>query len=113
MSVLQSIQTALSGAGVTIGEGQYPAVPEPCGKVVFTGKDKPIQFMGGEYADIETFKVIVRGDTYRTLEQKSDIVRAALKDAGFIQIGGYEDIEPKEGETFMQLAVNFKLIKQN
>ena len=111
MSVLQSVETALSGVGFAVGAGKYPDTPNDCGKIVFTGEDKPVRFMGGSQADAETFKVIVRGGSYNALEQKAAAVRTALKNAGFIQIGGYEDLEPKEGETFMQLAVHFKVFK--
>ena len=112
MSVLQSVQTALSGAGFAVGEGEYPNTPNDCGKVVYTGTDKPIRFMGqAAPVEVETFKVIVRGHSYRTLETMATTVKGVLTGAGFIQIGGYEDIEPKEGETFMQLAVSFKVIQ--
>jgi len=114
MSVLNEIQTALSSVGFTVGEGKYPQAPEPCGKIIFIGEDAPVNFMGGGSVNFETFKIIVRGDSYRTLEQKTDLIRSALKSAGkFIPIGGYEDVEPKDGEDeeLMQLAVSFKAIK--
>jgi hypothetical protein len=111
MSILASVETALSGVGFAVGEGKYPDTAGDCGKVIFTGKDKPISFMGGGQADIETFKVIVRGDSYRALEQSAGLVKAALTSVGFIQTGGYEYVEPKYGETYMELAVSFKIIR--
>ena len=112
MSILQSIQTALGEAGVTVGEGAYPDAPEPCGKVIFTGEEKTVSYMGGKNISSETFKISVRGTNYRALEAKTDLIRATLKRAGFIPLGGYEDVEPEAGETFMQLAVRFKIIKE-
>lgn len=112
MSVLQSVETALSDIGFAIGKGKYPDTQEDCGKIVFSGEDKPVRFMGGSAAvNVETFKVIVKGDNYSTLEQKANEVKNALKSAGFIQIGGLEDVDAKAGETFLQLAVSFVFIK--
>lgn len=114
MSVLTSVQTALSGVGLAVDAGEYPAnAVDPCGKIVFTGKDKPTRYMGGGEIGVETFKIVVRDSSYLVLEQTANLIKVALKDAGFIQTGGYEDVEPKTGETFMQLAVNFKTINQN
>jgi hypothetical protein len=122
MSILDKIRDALSGVAIfegttpsggeiPMGEGKYPdGAGEPCGKVVFTGKDKPVNFMGGGQAGVETFRVVLRGDSYAVLETKAGLVKSALTGAGFIQTGGYEDIEPKEGETALQIAVGFKTI---
>jgi hypothetical protein len=121
MSILDKIRDALSGVAVfdgdtpsggeiPMGEGKYPdETGEPCGKVVFTGKDKPVNFMGGGQAGVETFRVVLRGDSYAVLA-KAGLVKTALTGAGFIQTGGYEDVEPKEGETALQIAVGFKAI---
>ena len=118
MSVLQSIQNALTGIGFPIGEGKYPNPSGVSGKIVFVGgkdadADRLVPFMGGGQADVENFKVVVRGESYRELETRVNQVRGMLKNAGFIQTGGFEDIEPKEGETFMQLAVRFKVISKS
>lgn len=111
MSVLQNIETALANIGFAVGKGKYPDIPEDCGKIIFSGGDGPVKFLGVTTADAETFKVIVRGNNYNALEHKINAVKTALKNAGFIQTGGLEDVESKKGETFMQLAQNFKLIK--
>ncbi len=111
MSILQSIQTALGDAGITVGEGAYPDAPEPCGKVIFTGEEKSVSYMDGKTISSETFKIVVRGTNYRALEEKTDLIITSLKKAGFIPLGGYEDVEPEAGDTFMQLAVRFKTIK--
>lgn len=110
MSVLQNVETALNKVGFAIGKGKYPDTTEDCGKIVFSGEDKPIRFMGGHGVDVETFKVIVRGSDYAALEQKVNAVKSALRNAGFGQIGGLEDIEAKEGETFLQIAIGFKAL---
>ena len=122
MSLISEIKTALSGITyesqtVEIGEGNYPSgAIKPCGKIVFTGEDKPVHFMGGGVTSIETFKVIIKGieigDDYAALEDIAALVKSALVAQGCVQIGGYENIEPQEGETFMQLAVKFKAIGQ-
>ena len=115
MSVLQRIQDALSdltqNGAFEFYEGEYPNNGANfCGKIVFTGKDKPIRFMGQAMPlEIETFKVVIRGNSYRDLEDMADKV-SKLISAEFIQIGGYENIEPEQSEHFMQLAVNFKVI---
>ena len=118
MSLVGKIQEVLDNAAevsVEIGAGRYPDLIGICGKIVFTGAEKPIGFLGGEQLGVETFKVVLRGeddgDDYEALEQIAGKIKAALQNEEFIQIGGYEDIEPKEDENFMQLAVSFKTIK--
>ena len=111
MSILQTVKTKLSSVGFAAEMGEYPdSVNDPCGKIIYTGEDKPVHFMGGGEIGVETFKIVVRDSSYYILEQTADLIKTALKGAGFIQTGGYEDVEPQEGETFMQLAVNFKKI---
>ena len=119
MSVLQSIYSTLNSAGFTAGLGQFPMTPGDCAKIIFptekdkAGQDKCAKFLGDDDAKTGTFKVVVRGNDYHTIITQIVQVETAMKSAGFMQIGMYEDVESKTGETFMQLAVNFKFIKTN
>ena len=113
MSVLQNIQSALSTIGITIGEGKYPETSDTCGKIIYTGEAAPQNFFGGTSFTFETFQIVVRGNDYRVLEQTINLVKTALKNIGYIPMSGYENIEPKEGDVFMQLSIKFKGIKQN
>ena len=113
MSILQNIQSALSNVGITIGEGKFPETSETCGKIVFTGEEDPKIFLGGGVIAYETFRIIVRGNDYRVLQQKPDLIKVSLKNAGYIPMSGYEDIEPEEGDSALQLSIKFKSIKQN
>lgn len=109
MVILQSIQTALSGVGFAIGAGKYLGTSPEEGKIIFTGTDKPTHFLGQHTPVIdETFRIIVKGDDYISIESKIDSAATALKNAGFTQISGYTDIEAKENEDFMQIGVEFK-----
>lgn len=110
MSVLANVQAALENVGIPIGMGKYPEAQGDCGKLVFTGKEKPKRFLGGVEAGVEAFRIVVRGGDYGALVRHADDVRDALKAVGYVQTGGYEDVESKEGEAALQLAVYFKNI---
>ncbi|MCL2797035.1 MAG: hypothetical protein FWD58_03150 [Firmicutes bacterium] len=117
MSLLGTIKNKLIAGNIpagSIGLGQYPDTESAqfC-KVVFTNKDKPAVFLGSDDTDIETFKVIIRGVCYSAMETLAGTVKSVLKAAEYIPLGGYEDVEPKEGDAFMYLAVNFKSIKKS
>lgn len=127
MSLINEIKTTLEGyddlQGVMFNAGEYPLnAADPCGKIVFTGEEKPVSFFGGGTANVETFRVIVRGDDYGALEQVAGYVKSALIAEGCVQIGGYEyvaltdaeldEIEQSGGTRFKQVAVSFKAIGQ-
>ena len=110
MSVLNDIEKALSSVDIPIGLGIYPNETN-CGKVVFDSSDsKPKIFMGGMVANVESFRVVVKGIDYKQLEQMCDTIKIALQNAGFVQVGGYNDVEPEQGETYLQLAVSFRTV---
>ena len=87
------------------------------GKVIFAGgigvseDDKPRNVMGGNVIRAEMFKVILSGCNYCDLEGAHIKVKKTLKLEGYIQLSGFEHIEPKEGGAF-QLAVTFKSVTQ-
>jgi|GEM_PF-1126221 len=119
-TVLARIRDALpqpSILGFVVGEGKYLNSDGESGKIVFTGEDKPKHFLGGAFVPVETFKVVVRGKAYNDLVEKVNMIKNALKGAGFIQIGGYEDIGQYDDaalqgdDGLLQLAVNFRHIK--
>ena len=110
MSVLDDIEKALSSVDIPIGLGVYPNETN-CGKIVFDkGDTKPKIFMGGIVTNTESFRVVVKGIDYKQLEQMCDIIRVALQNANFVQVGGYNDVEPEQGETDLQLAVSFRTV---
>lgn len=113
MSILQNIQSAVSNCGIILGEGKYPETTDTCGKIVFDGEEDSKIFFDGNTIFYETFKIVFRGNDYAVLEQKAATVRTSLKSAGFIPVGCYEDVEPKDGEAYLQLSVKFKSIRQN
>jgi len=84
------------------------------GKVIFAGgkhmsdEDKPRNIMGGGILPVEIFKVIMKGSYYDKLEEYLNYAKIALKNAGFIQISGFEHID---GESLPQLAVSFKSLQ--
>ena len=114
MSVLESIQSALTGVG-QFGLGNYPDSKPGgvSGKIVFAGgvgvyeTDKPRKVMGGGVICTEVFKVAMRGPDYLILESRLNAAKTALKKAEFVQVSGFEHIETSDGEP-LQLAVSFK-----
>lgn len=128
MRVLENVREALSGIAVfegqqppygevplyeeiIIGEGKYPAIEGLCAKFLYTGKEKPIRFFGGnDSIEVETFKIIAKGESYFQIENILNLIKTALSGTGFLLMGGYTDIEPKENEDFLQLALEFKMI---
>jgi len=125
MSVLNNIYNALSGVpGLTVKLGVFPdSIPEGhiAGKVIFAGgmgiatEDKPRNIMGGKSLQAEVFKVVVKDGDYLSLEKALLRVKEALRQAGYIQLSGFEHIEPKEkdGGNLLQLAMTFKSTEQN
>jgi len=127
MSVLEKLKIVLGGGdytpivfrGIHLGLGKYTDdnLSVIRGKIVFAStKDTPYYnspkpVMGGEVIAVEVFKVVMRCTDYAILERDLNFAKEALIKAGYVQISGFEHIEPKEGETALQLAVSFKSLK--
>ena len=123
MSVMKNVIDLLIGQNLGFGvkAGKYPDNAPPngiSGKVIFAGgagvssEDKPRNVMGGEVLRAELFKVILRGESYVALEESFGKVKIALRQAGYIQLSGFEHVEPKD-DGLLQLAVMFKTVNQN
>jgi len=117
-TLTQAFANAPNGNSVSVGLGRYlnqDGRPICC-KIIFAGgkqlphEDKPRNTMGGRVLGVEVFKVALRGNDYAMLETLLDYAKNALK-ADYAQISGFEHIEPKEGETALQLAVSFRALQ--
>ena len=115
-SIIERVITILNDANITAGK--YPTNAfQIKGKVIFAGgmgmsvEDKPRNVMGGDILRAEVFKVVLCGENYIALEKEQHKVKEKLRQEGYIQLSGLEHIEPKEGESLLQLAVTFKSTK--
>jgi len=117
MSLITEVKNTLTQSpnglsSTSIYDWEIPnGVTLPAYRVVFADKDKPVKFFGDNKVDIETFKIIIRGSSHSNIETNVEFVKTRLQGAGFIQIGGYETVEPKEQGSFAQIAISFKAIR--
>jgi len=113
MSVMEDIQRVLSIFDMPVGMGEYPDVDGDCVKVKFDENSTVQQFMGGGILDADTFDVVVRGSDYISIENNASKIKAILREAGFLIVSGYENVEPKDGDKYLQISQKFRSISKS